>query len=169
MSEGPHAALEWLQRELDRIVASYQSPHERRVGYGNLRHEYSSWKQDGLETTNVAVIYETPGGSTTQLNITYEHEKREFHYLDLGLESNVITADPREALQVIEHHVRSIPQKRLLAVENQVEAWMGEGKSRSEVFAELNKMLTTAFLGGRITTGELKSGIQHAIKLKSEG
>jgi hypothetical protein len=29
-------------------------------------------------------------------------------------------------------------------------------------------MLQTAFLGGRITTTELKGGIQHAIKLKSQ-
>jgi hypothetical protein len=114
------------------------------------------------------VIYETPGGSTTQLNISYDHNGRNFHYLDTDLESNVATADPREALGVIEHHVRGIPQKRLAQVEKQVESWMGEGKSRSEVFAELNKLLTSAFLGGRITTGELKSGIQHAIKLKSE-
>jgi len=168
LSEGPHAALEWLQRELDRIIASYQSPHERRVGYGNLRHEYSSWKQDGGDTTNVAVIYETPGGSTTQLNVSYDHAKRCFHYLDMNLESNVETTDPREALQVVEHHVRSIPEKRLAQVHKQVETWMEEGKSRSEVFAELNKMFTAAFLGGRVSTSELKAGIQYAVKLKSQ-
>ena len=168
MTEGPHAALEWLQRQLDAIVASYQSPHERRVGHGNLRHEYSSWKQDGIETTNIAVIYETPGGSTTQLNISYDHEDQSFHYLGEDLESDVTTTDPREALQVIENHVNEIPAKRQAGVNSQVEAWMEQGKSRSEVFAELNKLLQTAFLGGRITTGELKAGIQHAIRLKSQ-
>ena len=83
-------------------------------------------------------------------------------------ESDVTTTDPREALQVIENHVNTIPQKRQDQVNHQVETWMEQGKSRSEVFAELNKLLQTAFLGGRITTGELKSGIQHAIKLKSQ-
>jgi len=169
LTEGTHEALDWLQRELDHIISSYQTPQERRVGYGNLRHEYSTWrkKTDG-DTTNIAIIYETPGGSTTQLNITYEHADGTFHYLDTDLEKSVITTDPREALHVIETHVKTIPQKRQAQVDSQVDAWMGAGKSKREVFGELNKLLQTAFLGGRITTAELKAAIQYAIKLKAE-
>lgn len=161
-------SLEWFRRELDKAIASYQSPQERRVGYGNLRHEYSTWKKEDEEITNIAVIYETPGGSTTQLNITYHHDDHTFTYLDADLGSQLTTDDPREALHAVEHHVRQIPEKRRAQLSSQVNAWMDEGKSKREVFSELNKLLQEQFLGGRITTGELKAGIQHAIKLKAE-
>lgn len=162
------STLEWFRRELDKAVASYQSPQERRVGYGNLRHEYSTWKTEAEEITNVAVIYETPGGSTTQLNVTYHHGDHTFTYLDTDLGDQITTTDPREALHAVEHHVREIPDKRQAQLSSQVDAWMDEGKSKREVFSELNKLLQEQFLGGRITTGELKAGIQHAIKLRAE-
>ena len=41
--------------------------------------------------------------------------------------------------------------------------WVGEGKTRSHVFAELNRLLQAEFLGGRINTTELKQAIQYAI------
>ena len=44
---------------------------------------------------------------------------------------------------------------------------MSQGKSRSEVFAELNKLLQNEFIGGRLTNAELKGAIQYAIKVKS--
>lgn len=161
-------SMEWFRRELDKAIASYQSPQERRVGHGNLRHEYSTWKKDDEEITNVAVIYETPGGSTTQLNITYHHHDQTFSYLDADLGDQLTTTDAREALHAVEHHVREIPAKRQAQLSSQVDAWMDEGKSKREVFSELNKLLQEQFLGGRITTGELKAGIQHAIKLRAE-
>jgi len=159
--------IEWLRRELDKILASYQSPRERRVGYGNLRHEYSTWKREGEEHTNIAIIYETPGGSTTQLNITCNHSGATFSYLDSDLGSTVTTADPRDALEAIHQHVAEIPAKRQRALDAQVDAWMGEGKTKREVFGELNKLLQNEFLGGRITTNELKAAVQHAISLRA--
>ncbi len=159
--------LEWLRKELDKVLASYQSPQERRVGYGNLRHEYSTWKNEGEEVTNIAIIYETPGGSTTQLNITCNHADGTFSYLNFDLADYVVTSDAREALQAIHDHVVAIPAKRQAQLDTQVDAWMGQGKSKREVFGELNKLLQEQFLGGRITTNELKAAIQYAIKLKT--
>lgn len=168
MADRSNESLVWLQRELDRRIAFYQSPPERRVGHGNLRHEYSSWKQDDDPVTNIAVIYETPGGSTTQLNVTYEHRDGTFHYLDSDLRDIVVTTDPKEALAALVRHVDTIPAKRLAQVDRQVETWMGQGKSKREVFGELNKLFQAEFLGGRLSTSELKAGIQHAIKLKAQ-
>lgn len=159
--------IDWLRAELDTFVASYQAPKERRVGYGNLRHEYSSWKREGEDIVNIAVIYETPGGSTTQLNITYSNLDNLYTYLDSDLGDQVTTHDPREAMRMVGEHVHQIPAKRQAALDQQVDAWMGEGRSKREVFAELNKLLQNEFLGGRVTTLELKSAIQHAIKVKS--
>lgn len=168
LTERQDHSLEWLRTELDKILASYQSPHERRVGHGNLRHEYSTWTKESERLTNIAIIYETPGGSTTQLNITYNHEDRTFSYLDVGLGGNIATSDGRECLQAIHTHVRGIPAKRQAQLDAQVDTWMDEGKSKREVFAELNKLLQEQFLGGRITTNELKAGIQHAIRLRTQ-
>jgi len=41
--------------------------------------------------------------------------------------------------------------------------WLAEGKTRSEMFGEMNKLLQTEFLGGRIANEELKAGIQHIV------
>ena len=164
----PDFSIDWLRKELDVILASYQTPHERRVGYGNLRHECSTWRREGEEITNIAIIYETPGGSTTQLNISFNHQDGDFSYLDSELGDSVASQDGRAALKVIHDHVVEIPAKRQEALNRQVDAWMGEGKTSSEVFGELNKLLTNEFLGGRVTTTELKSAIQHAIKRKAE-
>ena len=166
-AEATHG-IEWLCAELANIIASYQTPHERRVGHGNLRHECSSWRKDGDETTNIAIIYETPGGSTTQLNITHSRRDGTFNYLDRELGDIVVTADGREALEVVHDHVREIPAKRQEQLDKQVDSWMGAGKSKREVFAELNKLLQTEFLGGRVTTNELKASILHAVKVKAD-
>ena len=168
MTDQAACRIDWLCEALDEMVASYQATEERRIGHGNLRHEYSTWKKQDEEITNVAVIYETPGGSTTQLNITYNHRDATFDYLDGQLGGSVTTQDGRQALQIILDHVKTIPDKRLEQVYMQVDLWMGEGKSKREVFVELNKLLQAEFLGGRITTAELKAAVQYAIKVKAE-
>ncbi|MBP8951584.1 MAG: hypothetical protein KBI47_04290 [Armatimonadetes bacterium] len=168
MTDSTAQGFDWLRRELDRIIATYQTPPERRVGYGNLRHEYSHWKKESEEITNIAVIYETPGGSTTQLNVTYNHHDNTFAYLDDGLGDYKETQDPREILEFIHSHVEGIPEKRQAQLDSQVDDWMGQGKSSREVFGQLNKLLQEEFLGGRVTTNELKCAIQHAIKLKAQ-
>lgn len=169
LTEQATHGIEWLREELDRLVASFQtSLGERRVGYGNLRHEYSTWNKEDDEITNIAIIYETPGGSTTQLNISHSGEEGTLAYLDSELGSQVITKDGREALKTVRDHVRLIPVKRQDQLDRQVDVWMGEGKSKREVFAELNKLLQAEFLGGQITTYELKQSIQHAIERRTQ-
>jgi len=158
--------IRWLRAELDQILESYQRPPERRIGYGNLRHEYSEWKDANGLTTNIAVIYESPGGSTTQLNITYDHEGGLFSFLDHRLDDRVSTADPREVLHAIEHEVTGIPAKRVGTLHKQIGIWMQEGKSRSELLAELNKIFQNEFLGGRMTAAELKDAVQYVVKMQ---
>jgi hypothetical protein len=153
-----------LKKRLDEAVQICQQPEERRIGYGNLRHEYCEWCRGSQNDTNIAVIYEVPGGSTTQINITYNHETGEFSYLDADLEDSVVTRDPDQVFDFIENHVRTIPAKRLQQIENTVAEWISQGKGRSEIFAELNKLLQTEFLGGRVTNKELKHGIQYLVK-----
>lgn len=161
-AEAPDS-LEWFKEHLDSAVRSCCSNPERRIGHGNLRHEYSQWRR-GEGTTNIAIIYETPGGSTTQLNVTYDPATRTFSYLSYDLEGRVESQDPAEVLRMIEEHVRDIPDKRQRQLQQQIDLWVQQGMSRSELFAQLNKLLQAEFLGGRITTGELQHGIQYAIR-----
>jgi hypothetical protein len=158
------SAFEVFRQKLDRAIVACQQPEERRIGFGNIRHEYNDWKRGEESDTNVAVIYETPGGSTTQINVSYDHKTCQFHYLDEDLETILTTADPDQVLKFIEEHMRQIPHKRLIQVEMTIDAWINQGKGRSEIFAELNKLLQTEFLGGRVNNVELKHGIQHLVK-----
>jgi hypothetical protein len=70
---------------------------------------------------------------------------------------------------MIEEHVRGIPDKRQRQLQQQIDLWVQQGMSRSELFAQLNKLLQAEFLGGRITTSELQRGIQYAITHYSRG
>ena len=163
LSNGNHSFDHFRQR-LDRAIRSCQHPEERRIGYGNIRHEYAEWTRDGTHDTNIAVIYETPGGSTTQINVNYNHGTGEFAYLDENLKDTVTTADPDDVLRFFERHIHQIPDKRLVQVEKTIDRWVSQGKGRLEIFSELNKLLQMEFLGGRINNSELKHGIQHVVR-----
>ncbi len=155
--------LERLKTELQTLVSSCTTVQERRIGYGNLRCEFSDWDRDDEQVTNIAVIYETPGGSTCQINVHYDHQAAEFSFLDEHLDNTIIAEGPQEALQMVTRHVRSIPQRRLKLLEEQIDSWIGQGKTRGQLFGELNKLLQAEFLGGRISTTELKEGIKYAL------
>lgn len=163
MSEEAVDKLEWFKSRLDETLTSYTQPQDLRIGYGNLRHEYSQWRRSAEVSTNIAIIYETPGGSTAQINITYTHHTQQFSYIDHTRDQKVTTAEPRQVLHMIEQQISRIPTKRLDQLQQQIDTWVGEGKSRSQLFAELNKLLQTEFLGGRINATELKQSIQYSI------
>jgi hypothetical protein len=162
-SVDPQPLAEFRQK-LDELVDSVNHPRERRIAYGNLRHEYSEWGSGDETSTNVAVIYETPGGSTVQINVT--HEDGEFSYLDPSDGSRIATTDPHPPLQMIAHEVREIPERRLARLREQVESWCAQGLCQRDMFAEMNKLLQSDFLGGSITQRELKLGIKHAIDMR---
>lgn len=149
---------------LDKFIGSFTHSRERRIAYGNLRHEYSDWSSDGEASTNVAVIYETPGGSTVQINVTYEHGQ--FWYLHPRTEEKVTTSHPDKPLQMIAEEVKRIPERRLTRLRGQIEAWCDKGMDNRTLFAELNKILQSDFLGGAMTQRELKLGIKHAMGLR---
>ena len=163
LSDSLSSNFERLKQRFEEMLQYCTEPQDRRIGYGNVRHEYSEWKRSSEVTTNLAIIYETPGGSTTQINVTYDHGADEFSYIDHNCEKQVVTNDPRQVLRMIEEHLREIPAKRLQQLHQQIDMWLGEGKSRSHVFGELNKLLQTEFLGGRVNTAELKQAIQYAV------
>lgn len=159
--------LETFERELEELISSCRHPAEKRIRYGNLRSEISEGSDNG-GVTNAAVVYETPGGSTTQINITYDEDEGVFSFLSDDLDETVSCRDPHEVMDMVRRHTDSIPDKRLQALYNTIDIWLQEGKSRREMFGEMNKLLQNEFLGGRITNDELKAGIQHIVRQFSE-
>jgi len=156
--------LETLRDWLDKLIAGLQHPQERRIGYGNVRHEYSSWGEGPEETTNIAIIYEIPGGSTCQLNISFSHGTGVFSYLDPDTGERHETEQVEEIQELIRREISQIPEKRAHSLMAQVDGWIGDGMSRSAVFAELNKLLQAEFLGGRINNKELQAAVQHVVR-----
>ena len=51
----------------------------------------------------------------------------------------------------------------------QIRRWVTEGASRRQVFGEMNKLLQSEFIGGKITNTELRNGIKYAIELSRAG
>ncbi|MGI5817702.1 MAG: hypothetical protein ACOX9R_06335 [Armatimonadota bacterium] len=153
--------LEAFEQELEKLIQSRTHPAEKRIRFGNLRSEIS---RDNGDVANAAIVYETPGGSTTQINVVYDSGDQTFSYLSDDLDETVTSDDPHEVVQMVERHADSIPEKRMEALKKAIDIWMQEGKSRSEMFSEMNKLLQNEFLGGRITNDELKAGIQHIVK-----
>ena len=164
MSSVDPQPLAAFRERLDELVSSVNHPRERRIAYGNLRHEYSDWGSGDAKSTNVALIYETPGGSTVQINVTYEDGL--FSYLSTDGGDKVATPDPNTTLQMIAHEVREIPERRLTRLRQQIESWCEQGLCQRDMFAEMNKLLQSDFLGGSITQRELKLGIKHAIDIR---
>jgi len=155
-----------LQRVItgvEELIDSHTRVEEWRIGYGNLRCECSDWAREEQTVTNIAVIYETPGGSTCQVNVEYDHESAEFSFLGDELDRTVVTDEPQRVLAMVESHVRAIPRRRLQQLHKQIDSWVAEGKTRRQLFGEFNKLLQAEFLGGRISTNELKEGIQYAL------
>ena len=153
-----------LREWLDRHIASVQHPQERRIGYGNVRHEYSEWGAGDEHITNIAIIYEIPGGSTCQLNIDFNHASSRFSYLDPETCTRVDTDDLQVIMRLIETELTAIPIRRETSLFTEVEGWTRGGMRRSDIFAELNKLLQGEFLGGRINNRELKAAVQHVVR-----
>ncbi len=155
--------LQRVRTGVEDLINSRTMVEEQRIGYGNLRCECSDWAREEQMVTNIAVIYETPGGSTCQVNVEYDHQSAEFSFLGDALERTVVTNEPQQVLAMMNRHVRAIPGRRLEQLHKQIDSWVAEGKTRSQLFGEFNKLLQAEFLGGRISTNELKQGIQYTL------
>src|SRR5437764_10913279 len=74
------------QSEFEARLRELMQPYARRIEYGNLRSQPSDWETpDGHKITNFAIVYETPGGSTDQINVAYDHTTGHFTLLDEAL------------------------------------------------------------------------------------
>lgn len=154
-----------LAEEVQKQLITTLAPYMGKVSFGNLRFQKSEWTEGDKRYINIAIVYETPGSSTNQLNITVDETSGILTFIDGELERR--TEIVSEAVQFVEEAVRSIPERRLERLRETVRRWVGQGRSRAEVLAELNRLLRADLIGGTITHHELKATIQYCLQLFS--
>src|SRR5262245_46880774 len=116
-------------------LRSETGPYLGRVEYGNLRQHLSVWESvDAGRSTNIALVYETPGGSTDQINVSYDHARRSFTVLE---EHEHFTTDVEEVLERILKRVLTIPEKRRETVRAEIRRQVDAGMGRAGVFGHM--------------------------------
>jgi len=137
-------------------------PYLGKTAYGHLREEVSEWSSDGTHSTNIALVYETPGGSTDQINVAFDHNSGLFYVT--GEEGDHCVSNAEEAQRLVLSRVEAIPAKRAERLRRCVEEWLEQGRSRGQMFAEANRPLQLGFSGGSITHEELKAVIRYIVE-----
>jgi hypothetical protein len=140
------------------------SPYAGKVEYGNLRSQASDWDTgEGPRITNVAIVYETPGGSTDQINVSFNHSSAHFSVLDdEGAEYE--TAAPVEVLTCIRPRVLRIPEKRLDHLRDEIKRQMDSGTPPAGVVGHLNRLMNSELRGGTITHLEMRDAMTFAVQ-----
>ncbi len=141
------------------------APYAGRVDYGNLRSKVSEWDcGDGGAITNVALVYETPGGSTDQINITFYHHNGTFALVD-AFEGEVTTCCVDEVIQSVTPRIQGIPEKRRETLFAEIRRQVDGGSSTpGGLFGHLNRIIQSEFKGGTITHLELRDAMTYAVQ-----
>ena len=151
--------------ELCSRVQECIAPYAGKVEYGNLRSRISDWDSgDGEAVTNIALVYETPGGSTDQINISYYHRTRTFGLIVDAHEGELTTAQVEEVLNSIEPRICGIPSKRRETLYAEIRRQVDSGSNTQGLFGHLNHMMQSSLLGGKITHLELRDAMTYAVK-----
>jgi hypothetical protein len=155
---------------LCRRIAEVIAPVAGRVEYGNLRSKISDYDcGSGDTTTNIALVYETPGGSTDQINICYCHTHRHFELVDEH-QGQVTTESVDFVIETIMPRISGIPTKRLETLFDEIRRQIDDGTNTAGLFGHLNRILQSSFKGGTITHIEFKDAMTFAVTyMKQKG
>src|SRR5687767_10305331 len=147
MSTQSQPAYDSFMTGLRQLIA----PYAGKVEYGNLRAQASDWDTgDGPHITNVAIVYETPGGSTDQINVSLDRGTGCFSVLDdEGAEFE--TPSPDDVLRCIAPRIHSIPEKRLCHLREEIKRQLDTGMPAAGVVGHLNRLMNSELRGGTIT------------------
>lgn len=152
-----------LADEVQKRLIAALAPYMGKVMFGNLRFQVSDWSENDRHYINIAIVYETPGSSTNQLNVTVDEADGIITFVDGEHERRTRSID--EVLQFVESAVRTVPERRMERLRDNIRRWTSQGKSKAEVLAEINRLLRADLLGGSITHHELKASIQYCLQL----
>jgi hypothetical protein len=155
--------LQQLRGQLQECIA----PYAGRVEYGNLRVQISEWDSKEGRITNVALVYETPGGSTDQINVSFHHQAAYFALVDEH-KGEYTTTSIDEVMANVRQRVLSIPEKRLETLKAEVRRQIDGGSNIAGVFGHVNRALQSELRGGTITHLELKDAMTYAVHYMKE-
>lgn len=146
------------------------APYAGRVEYGNLRSHISRFDcTDRGCVTNIALVYETPGGSTDQINVEFNHATSAFALVD-AQEGEVNTDSIDDVIERVLPRVVGIPQKRLQTLHEEIKRHVDSGANTAGLFGHLNRILQSEFKGGSITHIEFKDAMTFAVQyMKTRG
>jgi hypothetical protein len=151
--------LDNLCRRIQECIA----PYAGRIEYGNLRSRVDNWDCGSSDPiTNVALVYETPGGSTDQINVSYNHRTCLFTLIDAE-EGERTTASVDEVLIAITPRIVAIPEKRRETLYGEIKRQIDNGSSHAGLCGHLNRMMRSDFVGGTITLIEMKDAMTFAV------
>jgi hypothetical protein len=154
-----HELYDQFEARLRELLA----PYARRIEYGNLRSHSSEWEApDGTKITNLAIVYETPGGSTDQINVTFDRRRGRFTLLDEAA-NEVDTDSVDEVIDHVRPRVTSVPEKRREHLREEVRRQIDAGMSRMSLVGHLNRLLSSELYGGMITHLELRDAMMFAV------
>lgn len=157
--EAHDTANEWVT-----AVEAVLKPHLHQIPYGNVRSEQSQWNDGDGAVINLAIVYEVPGGSTNQINITYYERARQFSYLKLDSHDECYTASLDEVLRMVRDAIERIPAIRKARLLEDIDRWAEMGLAQKDLFQKMNGLLQIDDLrGGTITMQEMKFGISHIL------
>lgn len=140
------------------------TPHLHQVPYGNLRSQYSRWDADNGTVANLAIVYELPGGSTDQINITYHEPSGVFSYLALDSERECHTTVLDDVLRMVTGAIEAIPHRRAEQLLASIDYWAAQSMPYQEMLQQLNRLLHMEDMrGGAITPREMQIGIAHLL------
>lgn len=154
--------LQEFMKRLNVLLAPYRG----KVEWGNVREKISHWQEGENEMTNVAITYESPGGSTNQINVSFDHQRQMFRTLNeqTGEEENVVEVDA--VMKRVTAHVLSIPERRKQRLNADMERWLNEGATQGMILAKLSQLLKMQDLkGGSITSAELQEATRYLTQL----
>jgi len=131
MTEATGASFDELVERLDELLI----PFIGRVQYGNLRRKVTEWGDGDERTRNLAVIYESPGGSTNQVNIMYLPTQDAFTTVDPETGKERQTKDIAPLLELIGRHAETIPGYRAERLHQMIDEWVSDGYQWPHVLA----------------------------------
>jgi hypothetical protein len=147
------------------------TPFRGRVEYGDLREQIDTWESsDGTKTSNVAIVYETPGGSTDQINVSFHHDTGKFSLIadEPEVAGEYLTESIEDALEQIRPRMVGIPEKRREHLRAEIRRKLEAGESPMSLVGHLNRLLTSEFRGGRVTHLELRDAMTFAVKYSKD-
>ncbi len=157
-------ALQHLMMRYQQDERGTDPGRDRCVAFGNVR--YQSWEDGGQ--VNIGIIYETPGGSTNQINIEFVPELGRFSLPHAHEPGDFSSADVQEVLAMVHAHIDQIPEKRMERLKEYINSWHTEAVSRPDIFERLNQLMFADLRGGRITHDELYEACRYAVASEKE-